>query len=382
MPQDYYEVLGVSRTASADEIKRAYRKMAREHHPDVNHGRRDEAEAQFKEIGEAYAVLSDDNKRARYDQFGHAGVNGAGAAAGPGDFGGGLGDLFDVFFQGAQAAAGASTREAVQRGSDLRTGVRLTLEEVYSGVSRELDLPMMRSCETCDGSGAQPGTKIDTCTLCNGSGRVREVRQTFFGQFMQETPCARCGGKGKIPEQACSTCAGAGRVRGRRKVQVEIPAGVDEGDRLRVPGAGEDGENGSPPGDLYCVISVAENRHFLRDDFDVLHPLNLTFPQAALGDTVDVQTLELDENGEPLHVEVAVAAGTQNGARIRIPGKGFPNRYGARGDQICIARVIVPKKLTERQRELLREFASLNDEHLEEQPRGFFDKLKDALGVD
>jgi molecular chaperone DnaJ len=379
MPRDYYEILGVSRTASADEIKRAYRKLAREHHPDVNHGRRDEAEEQFKEIGEAYGVLSDDDKRARYDQFGHAGVGGPADA---GNYGGGLGDLFDVFFQGAQQAAGSRARDAVQRGSDLRTGLRLTLEEVYSGVTRELDLPMMRACATCEGSGAQPGTKVNTCTLCNGSGRVREVRQTFFGQFMQETPCARCGGKGKIPEQACTTCQGEGRVRGRRKVEVEVPPGVDDGDRLRVTGAGEDGEAGAPPGDLYCVIQVEENRHFLRDDFDVLHPLNITFPQAALGDTVEAPTLERDENGEPVMAEVTIAAGTQNGTRIRIPGKGFPNRFGARGDQICIARVTVPTHLDERRKELLREFAELSGEDPEEHPRGFFDRLKDAFRVD
>jgi molecular chaperone DnaJ len=378
MATDYYEVLGVSRNASADEIKKAYRKLAREFHPDVNHHRRDEAEAKFKQIGEAYGVLSDEDKRARYDRFGPEGVNG-----GPdfgGGMGGGLGDLFEVFFNGVNQAGGA--REQVRRGSDLRTNIHLTLEEIYAGTTRELQIPTLLRCETCDGNGAQPGTSTETCSSCQGTGRLREVRQTFFGQFVQETPCVRCGGRGEIIANPCNTCNGNGRVRGKRTVSVQIPAGVDEGDRVRVVGGGEDGENGTPAGDLYCLIYVEPHREFQRHENDAVHFMPITFPQAALGDSVRVSTLERDADGEPVMADVVVPAGTQNGAQFRVPGKGFPNRYGSRGDQICVARVVVPTRLDERQKEILREFAEISGEDPEEHPRGFFNKLKDAFKVD
>jgi molecular chaperone DnaJ len=377
--RDYYEILNVSRTATQDEIKKAYRKMAREHHPDVNAHRRDEAEAAFKEIGEAYAVLSDEQKRARYDQYGHAGLNG-----GDVDFSGvgGLGDLFEVFFNGMGGVGGTQTREQVRRGADLRLDLTLTLQESYAGVTRELEVPSLIKCQTCEGKGAQPGTIIESCSNCRGSGRVRQVRQTFFGQFVQEAPCARCGGTGQFIPNPCTTCHGDGRVRGTRKVTVNIPPGVDEGDRVRVTGAGEEGQAGATAGDLYCFIYIEQSREFQRHNDDVLYALNLSFAQAALGDSVEVPTLELNDAGEPLMADLAIPAGTQNGTQFRIPGKGFRNRYGQRGNQICIARVTVPTKLTERQRELLREFAEISAEHPEEQPRGFFDKLKEAFGVD
>jgi molecular chaperone DnaJ len=379
MTKDYYEVLGVERTASADEIKKAYRKLAREFHPDVNHHRREEAEARFKEIGEAYNVLSDDDKRARYDRFGAEGVNGV-------DFGGvgvgGLGDLFEVFFNGVAQSAGG-VREQVRRGADLRTNVRLTLEEIWAGTTRDLEIPTQLRCQTCDGRGAKPGSNPRRCDACNGSGRLREVRQTFFGQFVQETPCVRCGGRGEIIDDPCGDCRGAGRVRGKRNVSVKVPAGVDEGDRIRISGAGEDGENGAPPGDLYCVVYVEPHRQFERQGHDVLCLLPLSFPQAALGDSIEVPTLEKNDDADTLFSEIHVPAGTQNGATFRIAGKGFPNRYGARGDQICIARVSVPTHLSERQKELLREFAEISgDEDLDEHPRGFFDKLKDVFRAD
>jgi molecular chaperone DnaJ len=381
MPRDYYEVLGVARTASAEEIKRAYRRLAREHHPDVNHDRQAEAETLFKEIGEAYGVLSDDSKRAQYDRFGHEGVSG------PADFGGGagvggLGDLFEVFFNGVQQAAGERARDAVRRGSDLRVNVRLTLEEIYSGARRDLEIPTLLGCETCDGSGAAPGSDVQTCSACKGAGRLREVRQTFIGQFVQEVPCVKCGGRGEIITTPCTSCNGQGRVRGKRSVSVEIPAGVDEGDRVRIMGAGEDGENGAPAGDLYCLIHVEAHREFQRRDTDAIHVVSVSFAQAALGDTVRVPTLELDASGEPVEAEIIVPAGTQNGTQFRLHGKGFPNRYNARGDQICLTRVVVPTRLDERQKELLREFAELSGDDPEEHPRGFFDKLKDAFKPD
>jgi molecular chaperone DnaJ len=382
MSRDYYEVLGVSREATADEIKKAYRRLAREKHPDVNAHRRDEAEAEFKELGQAYAALSDEQKRARYDRFGPEGVNGA---PGPDFSGGGMGDIFDVFFGGGGGGSpfgGGGVREQVRRGGDLRLNVQLTLEEIWSGVTRDLEIPTRLRCTGCEGSGAAPGTSDETCTACKGAGRLREVRQTFFGQFAQEVPCARCGGRGRVIPTPCPTCRGEGRVKGKRNVSVQIPAGVDEGDRVRVTGAGEDGEAGSPPGDLYCVIYVQEHRQFERHEFDSLLVVPLSFAQAALGDLVTVPTLERNAAGEPVTAEVAIPAGTQTGAQFRISDKGFSDRYGRRGDQICIARVVVPTKMTERQKDLLREFAEISDEHPEEHPRGFFSKIKDVFGVE
>jgi molecular chaperone DnaJ len=384
MARDYYEVLEVSREASFEEIKRAYRRKAREHHPDVNAHRREEAEAHFKEIGEAYAVLSDEQKRAVYDRYGEAGLNGGAA-----DFGGagvGLNDIFEVFFGGGMGGAdiGGRTRESTRRGADLRYDLTLTLEETYAGVAKELKVPCLVRCETCAGSGAAPGTQAQLCTGCGGRGRVQQVRDTFFGRFVQEAPCARCGGSGKFIPTPCPTCRGEGRVRGQREVSVRIPAGVDEGDRVRVTGSGEEGQQGAAPGDLYCFISVESHPSFQRRGDDVLYALPLSFAQAALGDSVEVLTLARDENGEPIRETIEIPAGTQNATPFRIAGRGFPRQRGGerRGDQICIARVVTPTRLNERQKELFRELAELSDEHLEEQPRGFFDKLKDALGVD
>jgi molecular chaperone DnaJ len=379
MTIDYYEVLSVSREASADEIKKAYRRLAREWHPDANPHRREEAEAKIKEINTAYGVLSDADKRARYDRFGAEGVDaGMGAA-------GGVGDLFDIFFNGGAGFGGfgnaGNVREQVRRGGDLRLNLQLTLEEIWAGTTRELEIPTRLKCGTCEGNGAAPGTEPETCPACSGSGRVREVRQTFFGQFAQEAPCARCGGKGKVVASPCPTCNGDGRVRGKRSVKVDIPAGVDEGDRVRVMGGGEDGEAGAPAGDLYCVIYVQAHERFERHENDVLTILPLSFPQAALGDSVSVPTLE-QSDGEPVMASVTVPAGTQNGAQFRISNKGFSDRYGRRGDQICVARIAVPRNLDERRKELLREFAELSDEHPDEHPRGFFDKIKDALGME
>ena len=382
MAKDFYEVLGVQKGASADEIRKAYRAAARKYHPDVNPDNREEAEAKFKEVGEAYNVLSDPQKREIYDRYGEAGLNG-GAGNGGVDFGGmggNLGDLFEVFFSGVGGAGGRAQND-VRRGNDLRIDVSMTLEECFAGATKELRVPALLTCKTCSGSGSAPGSTPQTCVQCSGSGRVREVRNTFFGQFVQEAPCSRCNGRGKIITNPCQTCRGEGRVRDERKVTVSIPAGVDEGDRVRVVGAGEDGQNGSPAGDLYCFIYVEEHEHFQRREQSVLHLLPLSFAQAALGDVVEVPTLEM-RDGQRVMAEVSVPAGTQNGATFRVPGKGFPGRGGHRGDQICVANVVVPKNLTERQREILREFAEIEQEELQEQPRGFFSKIKDAIGLD
>ncbi len=379
MTTDYYEVLGVSKTATPDEIRKAYRQLARKYHPDVNPDGREEAEAKFKEVSAAYAVVSDEQKRAVYDRYGADAVNGVGQPSGP-DIGGGLGDLFDVFFGGTQGGAGRA-REDLQRGADLRYDLSLTLQECWAGVTKELRVPSMLKCKTCAGSGAAPGTKPETCQQCGGAGRVREVRQTFFGQFVQEAPCPRCSGRGKIIPNPCPTCRGDGRTRAERQVTVSIPPGVDEGDRVRVTGAGEDGTNGSPAGDLYCFVYVEEDAKFQRRDNDVLHLMNISYAQAALGDTIQVPTLE-QSDGQPVTAEVRVPSGTQNSAMFRVSGKGFTTRGGYRGDQVCVARIEVPKKLTDRQKELLREFADIEKDHPQEVPRGFFNKLKDVIGLD
>ncbi len=384
MSTDFYATLGVERNATPDDIRKAYRALARKYHPDVNPDGREEAEAKFKEVSQAYAVLSDETKRATYDRYGADAVNGVGGGSGVdfGGVGGGLGDLFDVFFGGAAAGAQSRTREDLNRGADLRYDLSLSLQECWAGVTKELRVPSMLKCQTCEGSGAAPGTKPETCQQCGGNGRVREVRNTFFGQFVQEAPCPRCGGRGKIIPTPCPTCKGEGRTRGERQVTVSIPPGVDEGDRVRVTGAGEDGQNNSPAGDLYCFVYVEEDAQFQRRENDVLHLMNLSYTQAALGDTIAVPTLE-QNGGKPVTADVRVPAGTQNGAMFRIGGKGFTTRGGYRGDQVCVARVVVPKKLSERQKELLREFSDIEKEHpQQEHPRGFFNKLKDVIGLD
>ncbi len=380
---DLYEVLQVSRTASGDEIKQSYRRLAREHHPDVNAHRREESETLFKEVSSAYAVLSDPQKRATYDQYGHAGLNGGGMGGGADT--GDLGDLFDIFFQGMGNSAsagvnfGGASREQTRRGADTRLDVTLTLQEAYAGVTRELKVPTMVSCGECEGSGAATGTSAQSCDACNGVGRVRQLRQTFFGQFVQEAVCARCGGTGRFIPNPCPKCAGEGRLRGQREVRVQIPAGVDEGDRVRVVGAGEEGRNGAPAGDLYCFIYIEPHREFERREHDVFYAAPISFSQASLGDRVAVPTLELDGEGKSVMEEIIVPAGTQNGTRFRLPNRGFTDRNNHRGSQICIAHIVVPKNLSERQKELMREFAELADEHPEEHGRGFFDRLKDAF---
>jgi molecular chaperone DnaJ len=375
--KDPYQVLGVAKTASDDEIKKAFRKAAREHHPDANPDRREEAEKKMAELNQAYALLSDPQKRAQFDRYGAAG-----GGAGGFDFGAGggvnLGDLFDIFTTVA-GSQGGRAREAIRRGSDVRYDLVLTLEECWSGVSKDLNIPTLLECETCDGNGAAPGTQSENCQACSGTGRQREVRNTFFGQFVQEALCARCGGKGKIIPTPCPTCRGEGRARGTRTLNVQIPAGVDDGDRVRVTGGGEDGAAGAPAGDLYCFVTVEEHAQFERAERDVLLGVPLSFSQAALGDTIEVPTLEMAEEGGPVRATIVVPEGTQANTLFRLSGKGFPDRYGRRGDQICVAQVVVPRTLNDRQRELLRELAEENDEHPEEQPRGFFSKLKDAI---
>ncbi|MDI6710008.1 MAG: molecular chaperone DnaJ [Thermoanaerobacterales bacterium] len=374
--RDYYEVLGVSRDASPEEIKKAYRRLARQLHPDVNKDD-PQAEAKFKEVAEAYAVLSDSERRSQYDRFGHAGPQGQGfdfSNFDPRDFGFGdfgLGDIFDMFFGGAGRA-----RTGPQRGRDLRLDLELTFREAAFGVEKEIEIPRTESCPECHGSGAAPGTNPRTCPQCHGRGQVSFVQQTAFGQFVQTRPCEVCHGTGRVIDNPCHRCRGAGQVRQTRKIKVRVPAGVDDDSRLRLAGEGEGGVRGGPPGDLYVYITVLPDKVFSRDGYNVTCDLPISFVQAALGDEVEVPTLEGT-------TRFKIPEGTQTGTVFRLRGKGIAilNGHG-RGDQHVRVRVVTPTKLTERQRELLREFGRLGGEKT--QPPGeksFFEKVKDAFSV-
>src|SRR2546426_5862852 len=344
--RDYYEVLGVGRNASAEELKRAYRKLALQHHPDRNGGN-PQAEARFKEINEAYEVLSDQSKRQRYDTFGHAGTQGM-----PGfDFGGagfgGINDIFDIFF--GSAAAGR-TRTGPRRGADLRLDLRLTFEEAVRGVERELTIPRAEACQSCQGSGAEAGTSPQTCPQCRGSGRVRRATQSIFGQIVNVASCPRCNGEGKVIERPCRTCGGSGHRPGEKKIRVNIPAGVDTGSQIRLTGEGEVGPRRGAAGDLYIVIQGKPHPVLKRNGTDIVYELPLSVGQAPLGDTVEIPTVDGPER-------IEIPSGTQYGKLLRIHGRGIPHlRSGRRGDQIVYVRVVIPTNLTEEQKQALRHF--------------------------
>ncbi|MBO8128544.1 MAG: molecular chaperone DnaJ [Peptococcaceae bacterium] len=371
--RDYYEVLGVSRDASQEEIKKAYRKLARKYHPDANKDDPD-AEAKFKEISEAYAVLSDPDRRRQYDQFGHAGPTGQGF--GFEDFNwqdfanfSGFGDIFDMIF-----GTGGRYRTGPQRGRDLRVEMEIAFEEAAFGVEKEITIPRVETCDTCGGSGAAPGTSPKTCPECGGRGQVSFAQQTSFGRFVQTRPCHRCGGRGQIVEVLCHTCHGSGRVEKRRRIKVRIPAGVDDGSRLRLAGEGEAGSRGGPPGDLYVYIRVRPHKIFEREGNNVVMELPITFAQAALGDEVEVPTLD----GKS---KFRIPEGTQTGTVFRLRGRGIPYLNGhGRGDQHVRVRVVTPRKLSDKQKKLLLEFAKLSGEQLSSQEKSFFKKMKDAFG--
>jgi molecular chaperone DnaJ len=368
--KDYYELLGVSRDASSDEIKRAYRTLARRHHPDVAIDK-SRAEHMFKEINEAYEVLSDPQKRAQYDRFGT--VNGASGGA---DFGfsgfgpNGFGDIFDMFFGDARTAA-APRRSGPQRGSDLRYDLEITLEQAFGGATKEIQFSHLAQCDMCKGSGAQPGSLVAGCERCQGTGVMRSVRQTPLGQFVTQTTCTACGGEGHVVTHPCMACGGRGRAEIERKLSVRVPAGVDDGSRIRIAGNGEAGIHGGPPGDLYVYLSVAPHPLFKRDGLETFVDVPISFPLASLGATIDVPSLE-----GPL--SLTIPAGTQSGTTLRLRGHGMPSVRGSqRGDHHVTLHVVVPTKLSKRQRELLEEYARAGGDAIEE--KSFFDRVKDAF---
>lgn len=371
--RDYYEVLGVPRDVAPDELKKAYRKTALENHPDRNPG--DEAaEDRFKAASEAYAVLSDDEKRRAYDRFGFEGVGAAsGGHAGYQDFGdlGNFTDLFsDLFgdlFGGQSGGRGRAGRG--QRGADLRYNLEVELADLVEGMEASIEIPKMRPCETCSGSGARPGTHPETCSRCGGMGQV--VFQQGF--FRVSRPCDVCAGAGEVVRDRCGDCAGHGRVEGQQSIRVKVPAGIEDGMRLRLSSEGEAGIAGGPSGDLYVVIGVKAHPLFEREGADLHCQVPISFVQATLGDEIDVPTLD----GK---VTLKVPAGTQTGKTLRLRGKGMPTlRSSARGDQLLHIFAEVPTKLSKRQRELLEEFANESGEEVSPVTRGFLDKLRDLF---
>lgn len=372
--RDYYEVLGVARSAGDDDLKRAFRKLARQYHPDVN--KSPEAESRFKEIGEAYEVLSDPDKRRIYDQLGHAGLNNQGYGGFQGFEGfGSFADIFEQFDTFFGGAGRSSARRGPQRGADLRYDLQITFEEAAFGAEKPLELPRWETCETCDGSGAEPDTAQTTCPQCNGSGEVRRVQQSVFGQFVNVTMCPRCQGEGRIVETPCHTCRGQGRQRKTRKLTVKIPAGVDNGQQIRLTGEGESGPKGGPAGNLYVVLEVKPHRFFKREGSDLYYELPISFAQAALGDEVEIPTIEGEE-------KLAIPAGTQTGKTFRLREKGIAHLRGmGRGDEYVTVRVRTPTQLSANERQLFEQLAALDEHRIKPNERGFFDKVKDTLGI-
>ncbi len=377
--RDFYEVLGVQRNASAAEIKKAYRQMARKYHPDVS--KESNAEEKFKEVNEAYEILSDDEKRASYDRFGHAGVSGNGGFGGFGGFGGGgMGrDPFEIFEEvfGGFGFGGSSSRRSrtgPKRGADLRYDITLEFEEAIFGVEKEIEIPRNENCEHCGGNGAEPGTTPLRCPDCNGSGEVR--RQSGF--FINIATCPRCNGKGEIVTTPCHQCNGRGTQLKHRHLNVKIPAGVDTGNQIRLAGEGEIGERGGPPGNLYVVIAVKPHRHFQRVDDDIHLEIIINIAQAALGDEIEIPTLDGDKHHP-------IPAGVQTGDSITMRGLGVPRlrRDGSnagRGNQVVTFRVNTPTNLTKEQRDLLLELGkTLDREVVPQREKSFFEKVKDAF---
>ena len=366
--RDYYEILDVHRNASEAEIKKAYRKQAVQHHPDKNPGNK-AAEDTFKEVTEAYEILSDAQKRAQYDQFGHAGVSGAGGFPG-GGFGGGtpFGDIFGDIF-GAGGGGGARGRSQGRRGDDLLYNMEISFEEAAFGVEKKIDVPFAKRCGTCNGSGSKPGTDPKVCPSCRGAGQVR-YQQGFFS--VSKT-CGQCSGEGKIVDDPCPNCHGKGSVKDTKTLSIKVPGGVETGSRLKSPGDGGQGLKGGPNGDLYVAISVREHSLFQREDNNVICEFPISFIQAALGCEIEVPTLD----GK---VSMKIPEGTQSGKVYRLRGKGIPSLQGyGRGDQLVVIKVETPINLNKKQKEVLEEFAKISGEDVHPMKKGFLDKVMDIL---
>jgi molecular chaperone DnaJ len=376
--RDYYQILGVSRSVEADELKKAYRKSALKYHPDRNPGDK-EAEAKFKELSEAYSVLSDAQKRQMYDQFGHAGVNGP--QGGPGGFegfgGAGAGgfndifeDIFGDFFGGGARGGRRARRHQGHPGDDLRTTMDLTFEEAAFGTEKIITVPKLMGCETCDGSGAKPGTSPTKCSQCQGAGEVT-FQQGFFAI---RRPCPNCNGQGEVIKDRCATCQGSGRLKKKTKIAVNVPAGIDSGQRLKLTGEGDMGLRGGPSGDLYVVINVLEHDFFYRDAFDVICEVPITFAQASLGSEIEVPTL----HGK---VHMKVPAGTQSHKTFRLKGKGLQRlgSYG-KGDQLVRVVIETPTQLSKKQKELLERFQEIDEDKCHPNHHNFFSKMKNLFG--
>lgn len=383
MAQDYYNILGVEKTASADEIKKAYRKLAHKYHPDKGEGN----DAKFKEVNEAYQVLSNDEKRGQYDQYGQtfedAQRNGGGPGFGGGfggqgnPFGGGFGgfsqngvefDFGDIFGDIFGSRAGTQARR--NRGIDLEMPLTINFEEAVFGVTRSITLEKKDKCKICDGTGAHPGTKVVTCPTCHGQGQIKTQRNTIFGAVSSAVACERCGGDGKIPESPCDNCKGEGVLRQEKTLEVKIPAGIDNNQRIRINGEGEMGYRGSTPGDLYLLIRVKPHKDFVRDGRTLHTEVPISFTQAALGSKVKVTTLDGD-------IELKIPAGTQPGKVFKVGGKGVQDVDGGkRGDLLITARVVIPNKLSKKEAELLKEISDLNGETVEVN-KSFWESIKD-----
>ncbi|MCL7452306.1 MAG: molecular chaperone DnaJ [Anaerolineae bacterium] len=372
--RDYYTVLGVDRQASQEEIKKAFRRLARQYHPDVN--KNSDAESRFKEINEAYEILSDTDKRAAYDRFGHAGPQaGFGGYGGFNDFGfGGIEDIFESFFTGGMRTSPG--RKGPARGADLRYDLSIEFEEAIFGCEKEILVPRHEICPQCNGTGAEPGTQPIRCPQCNGTGEVRRQQQTMLGSFVQVSTCPRCQGEREIVTTPCTECRGRKVVEVERAISVKIPPGVDEGTRIRLAGEGEPGVRGGPAGNLYVVLHVKPHPFFRRENNDIMMELGINVAQAALGDKITVPTLDGEE-------ELTIPSGTQTGEVFRLRGAGVPYlRRNGRGDQLVMVQVMTPTKLSTEQKHLLAELGkTLGKEVIQQQDKGFFDKLKDALGI-
>jgi molecular chaperone DnaJ len=374
MKRDPYEVLGVSRDADETQIKKAFRKLARELHPDVNRHDPD-AEEKFKEAAEAYEILSDAERRQIFDRYGHEGLGARGFESGFQGFGS-FADIFDAFFGGGDPFGGAFGRGggAIQ-GGDVAVSVDISLADAARGTEVEVEYDAVTTCEHCHGNGAEPGTPIDTCERCGGTGQLRSVTRTAFGQLMRTHPCDACNGEGKIARTPCSECSGRGRVARRVQLGVEVPPGIADEQRIRLTGRGHAGERGGHAGDLYVVVRVAPDERFVRDGNDLVTVVDLPAPQAALGTKITVPTLDGEE-------ELEVEPGTQPGTVLTLRGKGMPSlRRGRRGDQRVVVNVVIPRKLTGEQRDLLEQFAAtLGENNLQQDgDESLFARVKRAL---